>query len=292
MNLKKNTIRNKYFGGKNMERKIGIIGYGSMGKMISTKFIQSKAVNESSLFIANRTFEKIINLNKIYHKVNICKNNCDVAKNVDILFICVKPLEIKTVLTEIIKDIKNNCHIVSLNGSVQFEQIENICFEKMVSKIIPSVTAEINQSVTLVCHNNYVADDNKNYLKKLLESFGTVVEIPEMEIGMGSELTSCMPGFIGAIFKVITDEAEKHTSIPKNDVVKMVLATVYGTGKLLLEKEMTFDELINRVATKGGITEVGTKIIEEKLPEIAMELFGKTLEKRKITTENAQKEFK
>jgi pyrroline-5-carboxylate reductase len=275
-----------------MEKKIGIIGYGSMGKMLFSKFIQSKMIDESSLYIANRTFEKISNLNELYPKLNICKNNIEVAKNVDILFICVKPLEIRTVLIEMINYIKNNCHIISLNGSVQFLQIEQICKNKMVSKVIPSVTAEVNRSVTLVCHNEYVTDINKKYLKKLLECFGTVAEIPEMEIGMGSELTSCMPGFIGAIFKVITDEAEKHTSINKKDIIKMVLETVYGTGKLLLENGMTFEELINRVATKGGITEEGTKIIEAKFPEIIKELFEKTLEKRKITTENVQKEFK
>ena len=110
-------------------------------------------------------------------------------------------------------------------------------------------------------------------------------------MGMGSELTSCMPGFIGAIFKVITDEAEKHTSINKQDIIRMVLETMYGTGKLLLEKGMSFDDLINRVATKGGITEERTKIIEEGLPEIINDMFEKTLEKRKMTTEKAQKEF-
>jgi pyrroline-5-carboxylate reductase len=269
-----------------MEYNIGIIGYGSMGKMILSKFAQSKIIDESNLFIANRTFEKIMDLNKIYPKINICKDNIELAKNVDILFICVKTLEIKIVLTEIINDVKNNCHIISLNGSVLFSHLEQICDDKKISKVIPSVTAEINQSVTLVCHNNLVENGNKNYLNKLLECFGTVVEIPEMEIGMGSELTSCMPGFIGAIFKVITDEAEKHTSINKSDIVKMVIETMYGTGKLLLEKGITFDNIITRVATKGGITEEGTKVIEKKLPEIINEMFEKTLEKRRITTKN------
>jgi pyrroline-5-carboxylate reductase len=100
-----------------------------------------------------------------------------------------------------------------------------------------------------------------------------------------------MPGFIGAIFKVITDTAEKHTSINKNDITEMVIKTMYGTGKLLLEKEMTFDDLINRVATKGGITEEGTRVIEEKLPQIINEMFKKTLEKRKMTKEKTQNEF-
>jgi len=274
-----------------MEKKIGIIGYGSMGKMLFTKFIEAKIIPESDLFLSNRTYEKIICLKNVYPQLNVCKSNRDLAKNADMLFICVKPLEIKSVLMEIIAELKNDCHIVSLNGSVLFEQIEKICANRKISKVIPSVTGEINQSVTLVCHNNFVNNGDKDTLKTLLECFGTVIEIPETEIGMGSELTSCMPGFIGAIFKVISGEAEKHTSIDKSNIIKMLVETLYGTGKLLLEKEMTFEQLINRVATKGGITEEGAKIIDAKMPEIINELFEKTLEKRRITTEKAQKEF-
>ena len=274
-----------------MDKKTGIIGYGSMGKMIFSKFIESKIISESNIFISNRTYEKIKNLQEIYPKLNICKNNIEAAENADLFFICVKPLEIKTVLSEIFEKINDDCHIVSLNGSVLFSQMEQICAGRKISKVIPSVTAEVNQSVTLVCHNAHVNDNDKNDLKTLLECFGTVIEIPEAEIGMGSELTSCMPGFIGAIFKVITNEAEKHTSIDKKEIINMAIKTLFGTGKLLQEKDMTFDKLINRVATKGGITEEGTKVIETQMPKIANELFEKTLEKRRTTTENAQREF-
>jgi pyrroline-5-carboxylate reductase len=274
-----------------MDKKISIIGYGSMGKMIFSKFMGSKIIPESGVFISNRTYEKIMNLKTIYPLLNICENNMDAVKNADIIFICVKPLEIKTVLLEILESIKDNCHIVSLNGSVLFKQIEQICAGKKISKVIPSVTAEINQSVTLVCHNDHVNDDDKTVLKTFLECFGTIIEIHETEMGMGSELTSCMPGFIGGIFKVIIREAEKHTSLYKEDIINIVIKTLYGTGKLLLEKKMTFEQLISRVATKGGITEEGIKIIEAKMPEIANELFEKTLGKRKMTTENAQRDF-
>lgn len=271
--------------------KIGIIGYGSMGKMILEKFIETKTMEQEKLFVSNRTYDKIMGLNRIYPKLNICRNNIDAVKDADMVFICVKPLEIKIVLSEIINDIKNDCHIISLNGSVLFKQLEQICQNKKISKIIPSVTAEVNKSVTLICHNNHVDYDDKNILRKLIGCFGSFVELPETEIGMGSELTSCMPGFIGAIFKVIADDAGKHTVINKEQIMQMVIETLYGTGKLLFEKGMAFEELIDRVATKGGITEEGTKIIEEKLPGIVNGVFEKTLEKRKIITEKAQGYF-
>jgi len=71
----------------------------------------------------------------------------------------------------------------------------------------------------------------------------------------------------------------------------MVLNTMGGTGKLMLEKDYSFEQVVSRVATKGGITEEGTKVIREQLPEVIDELFNRTLEKRRQTTINAQKSF-
>jgi len=111
-------------------------------------------------------------------------------------------------------------------------------------------------------------------------------------MGMGSELVSCMPGFIAAIFHEICISAKQHTDIPEEEIIRMVLNTMVGTGKLMLEKNYSFENVVSRVATKGGITEEGTKVIEAQFPKVADDLFEKTLEKRRQTTEKAQKSFK
>jgi len=272
-------------------RNIGIIGYGSMGKMIFTKIIESGIVHESNVFLAERSYETIKDLKTVYPQLNVCENNKDAAKNADTVFLCVKAPDIKKVLTEILPEMKKDCHIVSLNGSVMFKQMDQICEGRKISKITPNINGEIKQAITLVSHNTFVSADDKSGLKKLLECFGTVAELSEKEAGIGMDLTSCMPGFIGAVLKLLTDEAAKHTSIPMDDINKMLLGTVRGTANYLLEKDVTFEELVSRVATKGGITEEGTKVINVKLPEIISEIFARTAEKRRVITESIQKDF-
>ena len=71
----------------------------------------------------------------------------------------------------------------------------------------------------------------------------------------------------------------------------MVLNTICATGELMLEKNMSFSEVVARVATKGGITEEGTKVIYDMFPEAANRMFEKTLEKRKLTAERAEELF-
>lgn len=267
--------------------KVGIIGYGSMGKMILEKISESKTVKNENLYIANRTYEKISHLTNIF---NVCKTNVELASMVDIIFICVRPVDIKVILNEIKSVVREDTLLVSLNGSVTFELMARVINHK-TAKVIPSVTAEINQSQTLVCYNNLVGEEDKVLLIELLKCMGDVIELPEEEIGMGSELVSCMPGFIAAVFDVISKSARKHTKISDSQIIEMLLRTMIGTGNLMLEKNFTFDDVVARVATKGGITEEGTKIIYEMLPEVTDEMFDKTLEKRRQTTKNVLESF-
>lgn len=121
---------------------------------------------------------------------------------------------------------------------------------------------------------------------------GDVIELPEEEIGMGSELVSCMPGFISAIFDVISNSAKKHTAISEQQIIQMLLRTMVATGDLMLEKNLSFNDVVTRVATKGGITEEGTKVVYEMFPKVTDELFNKTLDKRSQTAEKAQENFR
>ena len=267
--------------------KIGIIGYGSMGKMLFDKFLESKCVSAENLLMANRTIEKIAHLKD---RCTVCESNRELSTEADIIFLCVRPVDMKQVLLEIKECLKKDTLLVSLNGSILFEQIEQICDNK-IAKVIPSVTAEVNQAQTLVCYNERVTEKDKEYLRKLFSYMGTAIELPEQEMGMGSELVSCMPGFIAAIFQEICVSAKKHTTLSENEIARMVLHTMVGTGELMFGKEYSFEDVITRVATKGGITEEGTKIIAEQFPKVADEVFEKTLEKRRQTTEKAKESF-
>lgn len=266
--------------------KIGIIGYGSMGKMLLWKFSGNAGIAKDDLLVANRTPEK---LSEAKYIATIC-DNTTLAGTADIVFVCVRPSDMKTVLSEISSSLKDDALLVTLNGSITFDMIAKLV-NCRTAKVIPSLTAEIDRSQTIVCYNGLVGADDKNVLRELLSSIGEVIELPENEVGMGSELVSCMPGFIASIFDVICNSAEGHTDIPREQIVKMVLNTMSATGDLMLQKDLPFNDVVTRVATKGGITEEGTKVIYDMFPSAADEMFYKTLEKRRLTAEKAAASF-
>lgn len=260
--------------------KLGIIGYGSMGKMLLWKFSENDHIARADLYVNNRTIDKCEDAAGI---AQIVSAN-ELASACDVIFVCVRPSDIRTVLEEIKDCIRDDALVVSLNGSVSFEAISSV-IDCQTAKAIPSLTAEIGRSQTLVCYNDKVTTPNRAKLKTLLSVIGDVIELPENEMGMGSELVSCMPGFIASIFDVICTSAKKHTAIPDDQIVKMVLQTMSATSDLMLQKGMTFEDVVTRVATPGGITEEGTKVVYEDFPKTADLLFERTLEKRRETAQ-------
>lgn len=278
--------------------KVGIIGFGSMGRMMAEKFAVSGLISKNTLLLASRSPEKLKDAKKW---ATICKSNTELASASDIVFLCLRPFDLKGVLEEIRDSLKEDALVVSLNGSVSFTNLEKSLAcgtagagdgtSQKIAKVIPSVTAEVDHSQTLVCYNAQVSTEDKGNLKRLLTCMGDVIELPEEELGMGSELVSCMPGFIASVFDVLVRSAEEHTKIPHDQVVRMVLQTMIATGELMLKKDMSFEDVVTRVATPGGITEEGTKVVYEQFPETARVLFEKTLQKRKLTAEKAEAQF-
>jgi pyrroline-5-carboxylate reductase len=79
--------------------RVGIIGYGSMGKMLLAKFSES-GIGREDLSVSNRTLEKLSDAKDIA----VITDNKGVAKRSGIVFVCVRPSDLKSVIEEIRED--------------------------------------------------------------------------------------------------------------------------------------------------------------------------------------------
>ena len=264
-----------------MKKRIGIIGIGSMGKMLLNGFIKSKVISQNQINITTYTKEKLNRLKIEFPDINIFEKASDVTKNSDLIFICVKPMEVKQILNEIIGNLTINSHLISIAGCVTINNIEKM-FNGKISKVIPSLTSEVLEGISLICHNEKVKEEDKIYLENILNKLSTVKNIKENDFEIAADLTSCAPGLIAAIFNEYVNAALPFSNFSREEATDMVIKTLYGTAKLMKDKEMSFEETLTRVATKGGITEEGAKVLNEQLPNIFKTVFEKTLNKHEI----------
>lgn len=266
--------------------RVGIIGFGSMGSMLMHKFLEAGTVLQENIFISNRSKEKLYEIPRTYPKVNICKNNEDVIISSDIILFCVKPTDMKEVAEATAGFFKKEQHICAVNACIRFDQLNTIFPDASCSIVIPSVTGEVDKSVTLATFNKFATDKEVSLIKTLMGTFSSVVIIPENELGICTDLTSCMPGFIASIFSIIVEEALSRSTLSKEEIHNMIITTILGTSKLCVDQKMPFDKIVERVATKGGITEEGTKVIRSAFPQTVRTLFQHTKERRERTILN------
>jgi pyrroline-5-carboxylate reductase len=271
-------------------KELGLIGFGSMGRMLVEGFLTSRAAASSVVVVSTRTIGKLSGLEGTWPGIEIGRNNGELAAKCKRIIICVKPQEVKPVLEEISGHLRDDTHIVSIAACVTLGDIERIHRGK-VTKVIPSLTGQVHEGISLVCHNGRVNAEEAAFVEKLFGSISTVKIVREEDFEAAADLTSCAPGLIAAMFHEFVESGVRHSGLTRGEAEEMAVKTLYGTAKLLKERGMKFEEAIARVATKGGITEEGVKVLQNRLPAVFDEMFKSTLEKHENRKKTIRAQF-
>ena len=270
--------------------KIGFIGYGAMGSMIIRKILSSGFLEESEIIITTRTLHKLKNLRESYPGVEIAPDNITVAIKSRKLFIFVNTGGVKELLEEINDHLSLNTHIIYIAAGLTMENVGKI-FPGMISKVIPSLTSDVNEGISLVAHNRQVEEDDAEFVEEIFKAMSKVKIIKEDQFGLGANLTSSAPAFISHILMKFVESALKNDGFTRKEAEEMVIETLYGTAKILHSTDLTFQDVITMVATRGGITEEGLNVLDHELPSVFDELFENTLEKYEKLEIKLDKEY-
>lgn len=269
--------------------KTGFIGYGSMGQMIIKGILNSSALDTDKIIISTRNLDKLKHLKTQYPLIEITDDNGLLAKKSDKIFVFVNTNELKNVIEEI-KLYKVNIHLIHIAAGLNMRTLQCI-FPGKISKVIPSLTSLTGTGITLINHNDKVSPAEKRFVENLFATISEVKIIPEENFEAGTNLTSSAPAFIAFIISKYADVAKQNSNFSPEEAEEMIKTSLVGTSKLLAQG-MEFDEIIDRVATKGGITEEGLNILENKLETLFQELFtsiGKKYENLELKLEQEYK---
>jgi len=271
-------------------KKIGFIGYGSMGSVILNGFLDSGMLKPSNITVSTRTRSKLSEFEKNYPEVEIADNNVQTAQNSDIIFLFTGTSEVKNVIEEIKGHISQETHLIYISAALRIDRVGSI-FDGKITKVIPSITSEVHEGVSLVCHHESVTPKESEFVNGLFRSIGDVKIVDEVDLDVGADITSCSPAFIAKIFQEFSIEASKNSNFSREETENMIISTLYGTSKLLYEKNYGIEDLISAVATKGGITEEGIKVLDTKLPELFEELFETTIKKHQLIHRELEEQY-
>jgi competence protein ComER len=248
----------------------GFIGTGHLGSMLIKKLVETEAIEAEEILASNRTQEKVELLAEATGIRSV--SNRVVAELSDVIFICVRPLEVRDVLSELAYLLNSQKLVISVAADVSLEKLQSLCPARL-ARAFPSMASEKLQGVTLLAFGNNTTVEDRRLIIGLFHAIGQAVEVEEKDFAVLADLTSSGPGYFAALMREFVLAAERK-GINSELAECLVKQTLLGTALLL--REESFAGLIESVATKGGITEAGVKVIQREAPGMFDQLFQAT----------------
>jgi competence protein ComER len=250
---------------------IGFIGTGSMGSILIESFIQTGALRPDEIIASNRTSVKIDRLAEQFDGLIKASSNIEVVKQSQIIFLCIKPLEFKNVISEIEPYVKPSHIVISITSPITIAYLEDQLSCK-IAKIIPSITNYVLSGPTLCIYGERMLQEDILCIEHLLSHISEPIRVLEKFTRITSDISSCGPAFFALILLKFIRAAVEETGISYSDANRLACEMLHGTGKLLTTGGFTPGELQKRVAVPGGITADGLKLLDNKLEGVFNQL--------------------
>jgi competence protein ComER len=270
--------------------KIGIIGIGNMGRILVEALVEGKAISPSSMMITNRTKAKALLLKDKYKEIRVGENAFEIAAQSDLLFVCVKPLDMVKVLEEINPQLNEEKCLISITSPISTSQIENKVPCSVV-RMIPSITNRALSGVSLITYGENCRDKWKTKVERLFTKISVPVVIDEKITRVSSDIVSCGPAFFSYLLQCFILAAVKETDIDEDTATILASEMIVGLGELLKQGHYTLPSLQEKVCVKGGITGEGIKVLESEMGEMFEHLFQATQAKFKEELEKVETQF-
>ncbi|OQD61410.1 hypothetical protein PENPOL_c017G08891 [Penicillium polonicum] len=257
------------------EVKVAILGCGKLGTAILQGLLQSTnpELRMSHVTVTTKTLEgedRIKNaigfMDSNSPKVEFCSGNTSRATQLaDVIIIGCKPKVLPEILSEL--PAQNGGKIlISLAGGVTLDDLARMYrsthpmmgdeVDPFIVRAIPNIAASLQQSAT-VCSS--LTQDGRDLTTRLFNMVGRTKWVAEEHMYTASALCASSLAFYAAMVTAVASSSE----MPAEDALELAALAMQGTASLVLAGRAP-EDVICQVATPGGSTEAGLRILETR----------------------------
>ena len=217
-----------------MEKVIGFIGCGNMGKAMVEGIMKAKLVYGDQMIVSNAHPEKLQELGNTYDFY--IADNETVARHADIIFLAVKPYLYAKIIDEIKAYLKKEVILISIAAGITLADMEQMCEGACkVVRAMPNTPALVSEGMSAVCFQDGIDEGLQAEILAIFESFGKAAVIEEMLIeAMGD----------GGVL----------LGMPRKEAYHFAAQAVLGAAKMVLETGLHPAELKDMVCSPSGTT--------------------------------------
>lgn len=252
---------------------IAVLGAGSMGGAV-LRGVAASALAPAGLVATNRSRAKADELASVPSVTSLAVEdesdaNVRAAAKADIVLVGVKPAMVPDLVREISPHLRPGTIVVSLAAGVTLATFERILgTDVAVFRSMPNTPALVGKAVTGIAAGSRASEADAAVVRRLFETVGTVIELPETQIDALSTISGSGPAYVFLLIEELT-RAAVGKGFGEADARVMVEQTFAGATALLAATGEEPAELRRRVTSPKGTTERAVAVLQEaRLDEV------------------------
>ncbi|MFQ5956789.1 MAG: pyrroline-5-carboxylate reductase [Candidatus Brocadiales bacterium] len=245
------------------DKGIGLIGAGKMGEALLNGILKTGLAKPKNIFICDISKKRCSDLGKELG-VKIAKNNKDLAQNVSLVILAVKPPDVPGILTQMRDDIGPDKHLViSIAAGVTTSTLENSLNEgSRVIRAMPNAACLVGEAATCYVPGKNATDQDLEIAGKILGSAGRTFQLDEKYLDAVTGLSGSGPAYAAMIIEALSDGGVKM-GLPRDVAIKLAAQTLLGTAKMVLDGGYNTVQIKEIVTSPGGTTIEGLTALEK-----------------------------
>jgi len=245
--------------------KIGVIGFGNLGKSFVSGVVKS-GMRQEDIGITAKSLNTINNISNLYPHVTSYMDKKLLVQSSDIIFMVVEPQKAYEVFEEIKSCNFDNKIIVSLMAGVTIDTIraelgDGTGTYKIV-RAMPNIAISMCNGIIGISYT--LKDEDIGSVISLFEKLGYVVKLEESRLesititaASGLAFVSCLMDAYQTAVELLVKDATLSQVITQK--------VMENVTSIIAEKNITFRQLEELITTKGGVTEAGLKSLDRSL---------------------------
>lgn len=239
--------------------KLGILGTGNMAEALISGLGKSKNI------VGYDVDSKRLNLMSKKYRITKATSIQNLVKKSEIILLAVKPQQMDNLLKSIQPHLKQNQLMLSIAAGLRVKFYENrLGKDYKIIRLMPNTPVLVKLGATAFYANKKVNRKDKKRAKKIFEAVGEVFEVKKEELLDGvTGLSGSGPAFVYLFIDSLI-KGGVGSGLNPNTARGLAIQTLLGATTLFKQSNLTAEELIKKVASKGGTTEAGLKFLNQK----------------------------
>jgi pyrroline-5-carboxylate reductase len=273
--------------------KVGIIGYGNMGRAIAERIKDKYAV---------AVFDQDKLKTSALKDILLAQDPVELVKQSDVIILAIKPQDFDALLNQI-KPFAPDKLVITIAAGISTRYIKNyLGIKTRVVRVMPNMPAQVGQGMTVLFKDKSATEADFNlswqFAYDIFSNLGAVFTVDKEEmINAGTAISGSGPAFFCQFVKDRKNAAKLRDEFIEEFIASAVNlgfdqqearvlseTTVDGTIGIMVERNLSCQDIIKMVASKGGTTEAGLAVLNAggSLKEATEQAFKRAgeLEKR------------